>query len=129
MNDHFAPGIQNGAANTSFLKSKLGYIRDLGFNAIELMPIQEFQQDRSWGYNPSFYHSVESAYGSPDQMRDFVAEAHRYGLAVLFDVVYNHVNNSDNSLWNWDTYQGQADHGEYLYPPYNTEQHRLGAGV
>jgi 1,4-alpha-glucan branching enzyme len=121
MNDHFAPRIRNGAANIGFLESKLGYIRELGFNAVELLPIQEFHHDRSWGYNPSFYYSVESAYGSPAEVRHFVAEAHRHGLAVLFDVVYNHVSNEDNPLWNWDVYRGPGDHGEYLFPPHSTD--------
>jgi 1,4-alpha-glucan branching enzyme len=121
MNDHFASRVHNGSANISFLESKLGYIQDLGFNAVQLLPIQEFHHDRSWGYNPSFYYSVESAYGTPDEVRQFVAKAHERGLAVLFDVVYNHVGNQDNPLWNWEIFNGTADHGEYLYPPHNTD--------
>jgi 1,4-alpha-glucan branching enzyme len=120
MNDHFAARVKNGTAEISFIESKLDYIKDLGFSAIELLPIQEFQSDRSWGYNPSFYYSVESAYGSPDDVRRFVARAHERGLAVIFDVVYNHVSDSDNSLWNWEIYQDGA-HGEYLFPAFRTD--------
>ena len=120
MNDHFATRVKNGTAEIGFIESKLDYIRDLGFNVIQLLPIQEFHSDRSWGYNPSFYYSVESAYGSPDEVRRFVARAHERGLAVIFDVVYNHVSDTDNSLWSWDIYQNGA-HGEYLYPEFRTD--------
>ena len=120
MNDEFAWSILHGAANISFIESKLDYIKNMGFNAIELLPIQEFRSERSWGYNPSFFYSVESAYGSPHQLRHFVAKAHEHGLAVLFDVVYNHISDDDSSLWSWDIY-GKDAHGEYLYPSYRTD--------
>jgi len=81
---------------------KLDYIRDLGFNAIALLPVQEFWLDRSWGYNPSFYFSIESAYGEPADLRRFVDECHVRGMAVIFDVVYNHISNSDSSFWHFD---------------------------
>jgi 1,4-alpha-glucan branching enzyme len=119
MNDHFAARVKNGTAKIGFIESKLDYIKDLGFNAVQLLPIQEFHSDRSWGYNPSFYYSVESAYGSPDEVRRFVARAHERGLAVIFDVVYNHVSDTDSSLWSWDIHQNV--HGEYLYPEFRTD--------
>lgn len=119
-NDHFSGLVKNETATFPTLESKFGYIRELGFNAIELLPVQEYHSDRSWGYNPSFYYSVESAYGTPEDLRNFVASAHEHGLAVIFDVVYNHVANTDNSLWNWDIYTGN-EHGEYLFPPHGTD--------
>jgi len=93
------------------VETKLDYVRDLGFDAIELLPVQEFCLDRSWGYNPAFFFSPESAYGSPAELRRLVDEAHRRGLAVIFDVVFNHVANEDNSLFGWDV---RADRGLYL---------------
>ena len=81
---------------------KLDYIAGLGFNAIALLPVQEFWLDRSWGYNPSFYFSIESAYGEPGDLRHFVDECHKRGMAVIFDVVYNHISNSDSSFWHFD---------------------------
>jgi 1,4-alpha-glucan branching enzyme len=120
-NDHFAGQVQNETASLAFVQTKIGYIRDLGFNAVELLPIQEYHSDRSWGYNPSFYYSIESAYGSPEDVRRFVSKAHELGLAVIFDVVYNHVANTDNSFWNWEIYTGDNEHGEYLYPPFSTD--------
>jgi 1,4-alpha-glucan branching enzyme len=87
----------------SDVETKFQYIKDLGFNAIELLPIHEFAGDRSWGYNPGLFFAPESAYGSPDQFRHFVNEAHKKGLAVIVDVVYNHAGGrEDNPLWQFD---------------------------
>jgi 1,4-alpha-glucan branching enzyme len=109
-------GRHDGAAGSvgtfGSLAARLSYIGDLGFTAIELMPVQEFTGDRSWGYNPSFYFAPESAYGSPHDLRTLIDAAHAHGLAVLFDVVYNHVSNTDNPLWEFD---GDArDGGAFL---------------
>ncbi|WP_366784258.1 alpha-amylase family glycosyl hydrolase [uncultured Phocaeicola sp.] len=70
--------------------SKLDYIQSLGANAIELMPVQEFDGNDSWGYNPCFYFALDKAYGTPDMYKRFIDECHRKGIAVIFDVVYNH---------------------------------------
>ncbi len=105
-------GVPHAVGTFGDAAARLAYIRDLGFTAIELTPVQEFTGDRSWGYNPSFYFAPESAYGSPHDLRALVDEAHALGLAVLFDVVYNHVSNTDNPLWEFD---GDArDGGVYL---------------
>jgi 1,4-alpha-glucan branching enzyme len=72
------------------IESKLGYIRDLGFNCIELMPVHEHAMDRSWGYNPASFFAPESSYRSPATLAHLVDAAHRVGLAVIVDVVYNH---------------------------------------
>ncbi len=97
----------------SDIEAKLQYIKDLGFNAIEFLPVQEFAMDSSWGYNPALYFAPESSYGTPDTMRHLVNEAHKKGLAVIFDVVYNHAGPGDNSLWEYDgNYNG--DGGVYF---------------
>jgi len=69
---------------------KLDYLRDLGINVIELMPVAEFAGDLSWGYNPAYPFCVESAYGGPEGLLEFVKESHARGIAVIMDVVYNH---------------------------------------
>lgn len=69
---------------------KLDYIVNLGVNAIELMPCQEFDGNDSWGYNPRAYFAMDKAYGTRDMYKQFVDECHRKGLAVILDVVYNH---------------------------------------
>jgi 1,4-alpha-glucan branching enzyme len=107
FSDDFAGQVVDQTATFKMIESKLGYIRDLGFNAIQLLPVQEYRMNRSWGYDPSFFFAIESAYGTPEDLRNFVAEAHRHELAVLFDVVYNHAtrdesNNSASRVrWIW----------------------------
>ncbi|MDR1454066.1 MAG: T9SS type A sorting domain-containing protein, partial [Tannerella sp.] len=71
-------------------KARLDYIESLGVNAIELMPIQEFDGNDSWGYNPCFFFAADKAYGTPNDYKAFIDEAHRRGLAVILDVVFNH---------------------------------------
>ncbi len=70
---------------------KLDYLQKLGINAIELMPVQEFDGNLSWGYNPNHYFALDKAYGSRDLYKQFVDECHKRGIAVILDVVYNHV--------------------------------------
>ncbi len=77
-------------ANFRGVIEKLPYLRDLGVNAIELMPIFEFKGDLGWGYNPAYFFSVECAYGSPDDFRELVDQAHGHGIAVILDLVLAH---------------------------------------
>lgn len=68
----------------------LDYLDRLGINAIELMPISEFDGNDSWGYNPAFHLAVDKYYGPADDFKRFVDEAHKRDIAVILDVVYNH---------------------------------------
>lgn len=68
---------------------KIPYIKELGFNAVELMPIMEFNGNDSWGYNTNFYMAPDKAYGSPTDYKDFIEECHRNGIAVILDIVFN----------------------------------------
>ncbi|WP_442483657.1 alpha-amylase family glycosyl hydrolase [Aeoliella sp. SH292] len=90
------------------VESKFDYIRSLGFNAIQPLPVQEFAFDRSWGYNPASFFAPESAYGTPSDLKHFVNAAHGKGLAVIFDVVYNHAGPGDNVLWHYDGYENEG---------------------
>lgn len=69
---------------------KLDYLQGLGINAIELMPVQEFDGNDSWGYNPRYFFAMDKAYGTVNDYKEFIDECHLRGIAVLFDVVYNH---------------------------------------
>ncbi|MDD2961131.1 MAG: alpha-amylase family glycosyl hydrolase [Muribaculaceae bacterium] len=69
---------------------KLDYLKSLGINAIELMPIQEFDGNNSWGYNPNFYFAPDKAYGTKADYKRFIDECHKKGIAVILDVVFNH---------------------------------------
>ena len=117
--DHVAPG---GVASFDQLQTKLDYIRGLGFNALALLPVQEFRADRSWGYNPSFYFALESAYGRPSNLRMLVDACHQRGLAVIFDVVYNHISNDDSSFYHFDERaDGTGDSYLGTHPTYSTK--------
>ncbi|MEM6723805.1 MAG: alpha-amylase family glycosyl hydrolase, partial [Bacteroidota bacterium] len=73
------------------LLDSLDYLANLGVNAIQFMPIQEFEGNISWGYNPSFHMAVDKYYGTPDQLKAFIDACHTRGIAVILDVVFNHV--------------------------------------
>ncbi|MFO7889859.1 MAG: alpha-amylase family glycosyl hydrolase [bacterium] len=68
----------------------LSYFQDLGINAIELMPVNEFEGNSSWGYNPSFYFAPDKYYGPARDLKRFVNEAHSRDIAVFMDMVLNH---------------------------------------
>ncbi|MGM9788481.1 MAG: alpha-amylase family glycosyl hydrolase [Candidatus Cryptobacteroides sp.] len=68
----------------------LDYLQNLGINAIELMPVQEFDGNDSWGYNPRSYFALDKAYGTRQAYKEFIDECHSRGIAVILDVVYNH---------------------------------------
>jgi 1,4-alpha-glucan branching enzyme len=72
------------------LINRLDYITKLGVTAIELMPVQEFDGNNSWGYNPNHYFAPDKAYGTPDMYKRLIEECHQRGIAVILDVVFNH---------------------------------------
>ncbi len=83
---------------------KLDYLQSLGVNAIELMPVQEFDGNDSWGYNPCFYFAMDKAYGTDRMYKQFIDECHKRGIAVIFDVVYNHAtSNHPFARLYWDS--------------------------
>ncbi|HJR57965.1 MAG TPA: malto-oligosyltrehalose trehalohydrolase [Vicinamibacterales bacterium] len=73
------------------LEQRLPYLRDLGITAIELMPVADFPGYRNWGYDGVALFAPSRAYGTPDDLRRVVDSAHRHGLSVILDVVYNHL--------------------------------------
>ncbi len=77
---------------------RLPALRDLGVTAIEIMPVAEFPGARNWGYDGVSLYSVQSSYGGPNGLKRLVDAAHRAGLAVLLDVVYNHLGPEGNYL-------------------------------
>lgn len=91
---------------------KLDYLERLGINAIELMPIQEFDGNNSWGYNPNHFFAPDKAYGTPEMYKKFIDECHKRGIAVLLDVVFNHatgINPFAKLYWNGATSETAAD--------------------
>jgi len=100
---------------------KLSYLKALGINAIEVMPIAEFAGDFSWGYNPAHPFAVESIYGGPEAFKRFVKAAHEQGIAVIVDVVYNHFGPSDLGLWQFDGWSENARGGIYFYNDHRSQ--------
>jgi 1,4-alpha-glucan branching enzyme len=113
------PGHKPG--NFDSIIAKLDYLRDLGVNAIEVMPAMEFATDFSWGYNPAHIFAIESGYGGPRALQELVKAAHARGIAVFFDVVYNHLGPSDLDLWRFDGWSEQGKGGIYFYNDWRSE--------
>jgi glycosidase len=72
------------------ITDSLDYLVRLGINAIELMPVNQFEGNDSWGYNPSFYFATDKAYGRKNDYKRFIDECHKRGIAVILDMVLNH---------------------------------------
>ncbi len=100
---------------------RLDHLRRLGVTAVQLMPAMEFAGDISWGYNPAHIFAVEGVYGGPEGLRDFVLEAHRRGIAVILDVVYNHFGPSDLDLWQFDGWSADGKGGIYFYNDWRSD--------
>jgi 1,4-alpha-glucan branching enzyme len=111
------PAPDNGRPGTlRDAVTKLDHLVDLGVNCVLLMPVNEFPGDHSWGYNPSDLFAVESAYGGPDALKEFVRACHERGLAVHLDIVHNHYGPDDLDLWQFDgSGGGETGAGIYFY--------------
>ncbi|TGE15848.1 DUF3459 domain-containing protein [Hymenobacter elongatus] len=101
--------------------AKLGYLRDLGINALEIMPPTEFPGGRSWGYNPAHPFALETDYGGPQAFKELVKQAHRHGIAIILDVVYNHFGPGDLDLWQFDGWAENDGGGIYFYNDWRAE--------
>jgi len=100
----------------------LDYLESLGINAIELMPVNEFEGADSWGYNPALYMALDKAYGTKNDFKKFVDECHKRGIAVLADVVFNHsYGQSPLAQMYWNT----AENKPAVDNPWYNEDHNL----
>lgn len=79
-------------------------LKDLGITAIELMPVAQFPGSRNWGYDGVYPFSVQSSYGGPRALKQLVNSCHQRGLAVVLDVVYNHLGPEGNYFWDFGPY-------------------------
>jgi maltooligosyltrehalose trehalohydrolase len=89
----------------------LGRLVDLGVTAVELMPVAQFPGNRNWGYDGVYPFAVQNSYGGPDALKRFVNACHKNGLAVILDVVFNHLGPEGNYL---------AEFGSYFTGKYQT---------
>ncbi|MBS0656244.1 MAG: malto-oligosyltrehalose trehalohydrolase [Verrucomicrobia bacterium] len=90
---------------------KLAYLKDLGITSIELMPVIEFPGEHNWGYDGTYPYAPHHSYGGPDGLKRLINASHKMGLAVIIDVVYNHLGPEGNYL---------ADFGYYFTDRYKT---------
>ncbi len=81
------------------IKEKLNYLAELGINTIELMPIADFSGKRNWGYDGVLWYAPDSSYGTPDELKELIKAAHKRGIMVILDVVYNHFGPDANYLY------------------------------
>lgn len=79
-----------GTRNYQTVRDTLDYLQRLGITAIELMPVNEFEGNDSWGYGPSFHMALDKAYGTPTAYKQLIDECHRRGIAVIMDIALNH---------------------------------------
>ncbi len=90
---------------------RLEELKKLGINAIELMPVAQFPGERNWGYDGVYPFAVQNSYGGPDELKRFIDASHRSGIAVILDVVYNHLGPEGNYF---------AEFGPYFTDKYRT---------
>jgi len=107
---------------------RLDYIQNLGVNAIELMPICEFDGNKNWGYSPNHYFAPDKAYGSETMIKTFIDECHKRGIAVILDMVFNHATglNPMNKLYPYGSdlqynpwFNVTAPHSDNVYEDWN----------
>lgn len=92
----------------STIRDTLGYLQKLGINALELMPVNEFEGNSSWGYNPAMYFAVDKYYGKADDLKELIDSCHNRGIAVILDIVLNHAYGTNPLVrMYWDSQAGR----------------------
>lgn len=84
--------------------ARLDELKGFGINALEIMPVAQFPGDRNWGYDGVYPFAVQNSYGGPDGLKRLVNECHKRCMAVILDVVYNHLGPEGNYLWDFGPY-------------------------
>ncbi len=102
-------GLNRTGRYRDIVDTHLDHLLALGVNVVELMPITEFNYYESWGYNPIDHWAPENAYGDPNDLKYTIDRLHQNGIAVVFDIVYNHFSNDGNYLWYYDGTQHYFD--------------------
>ena len=108
-----------GSHSYTDLTDSLDYLASLGVNAIELMPVMEFEGNLSWGYNPSYFFAPDKFYGTKNDLKHFIDKAHEKGMVVLLDMVLNHAfgqNAMVRMYWDTENNKPAADN-----PWFNTD--------
>jgi len=100
--------------NIAGAMAQLDYIENLGVTAVQLMPVQEFDGNLSWGYNPNHWFALDKYYGTREQYKEFIDECHARGLAVIVDVVYNHATGSHPWTKMWWSGNATAENNPFF---------------
>jgi len=108
--------------NFQDLIDKISYFKNLNINAIELMPVMEFEGNESWGYNTSFHLALDKYYGTKDKLKELVDVCHQNGIAVILDIALNHAfgQNSMVRMWNDNRYGDSYGEPTSENPYFNT---------
>jgi 1,4-alpha-glucan branching enzyme len=107
--------VEGGQGTFQSAIGRLPHLKSLGVNGVTLMPVTEFVGDRGWGYEMAHLYAVESSYGGPVAFKEFVRAAHREGIAVMLDIVYNHFGYEQNLLWQFDGWHEGGRGGIYFF--------------
>lgn len=108
---------------------KLDYLKELGINAIELMPVNEYPGDYSWGYKVRHFFATESSYGSTEDLKRFIDECHARGMRVFMDGIYNHTDEEcplmliDRNYWYYEHMHYPEDPDNYWGPEFNYDNY------
>jgi maltooligosyltrehalose trehalohydrolase len=97
-------GTFTGEGTLEAVIPQLDDLKDLGITAVELMPVAQFPGERNWGYDGVYPFAVQNSYGGPGGYKKLVNACHRRGLAVIQDVIYNHLGPEGNYLWDYGPY-------------------------
>ncbi len=109
--------------------AKLDYLSELGINAIELMPVNEYPGDYSWGYKVRHFFATESSYGSTEELKPFIDECHGRGIRVFIDGIYNHTDEEcpllliDRNYWYYQHMHYPEDPSNYWGPEFKYDNY------
>ena len=116
---HFRDFTEEGTYKAA--TEKLDYLAEMGVNTIHVMPVSEFEGNNSWGYNPNYYFAADKAYGTPNDLKEFIDQAHLRGIAVVNDLVLNHAFYSNpNAMMYWD----EDNNRPATYNPWFNAEHK-----
>ena len=104
---------------------KLDYIVSLGITALEVMPVAEFPGERNWGYDGVLLFSPSHSYGTPDDFRALIDACHLRGLAVILDIVYNHLGPEGNFSHQYSDFFFHLGQGQPVGPKLQSRRARI----
>jgi len=114
----FSAGPHGSPGRFDQIVGRLPYLKNLGVNALEIMPPMAFPGERSWGYSLTNPFAVEAAYGGADGLKRLIDAAHAQGIGIILDVVYNHFGPDNLDLWQYDGWSENNKGGIYFYNNY-----------